>query len=119
MTGPRLFNPSRHYTVRGFRRRTLNHRSLNHGHDNPCSTTQTWACASQQKLFRDTFGRSVEVTEEVCLKHAAQSQSASAQEAYIAATVSALEAYDAATVSAWEAFNAARALAFCRAFLAQ
>ena len=74
------------------------------------------ACQPQVDLFKQHFGKSVEVTEEVCLAHASEFSwgwaanhflTPSALDAYDAARAPAWAAYDAAQASAWAAYNAA------------
>ena len=78
------------------------------------------ACAGQAALFRAKFGRSVEITEALCIEHAADFSwrwavdnllSATARAAYDAAMAPAEAAYRAAMAPAEAAYRAATASA--------
>ena len=82
------------------------------------------ACAPKVALFRKMFGKSVQITEALCVEHASAFSwkwaaenllTASAQDAYEAAWVSAQDAYEAAWVQ--DAYEAARASAWARAYI--
>jgi hypothetical protein len=68
------------------------------------------ACFSQVKLFQDLFGDAVEVTRELCLKHASDFDFNWA--AMNLLNTSARRAYEEAVASAWRAYDEAVALAF-------
>jgi hypothetical protein len=78
------------------------------------------ACSEQVALFRQIFGQSVEITEALCVEHAALFSwewaaenllSAKARAAYDAATTTAEAAYEAAKAPARAAYEAATATA--------
>ena len=84
------------------------------------------ACQPQIDLFRSLFGDSVEVTEELCVKHAQDFNwdwaadtllSESAREDYYKATGPALKVYNKATAPALKVYIKATASAWARAYL--
>lgn len=86
------------------------------------------ACADQRAEFVRRFGRSVEITVELCMSvahvfdwnwAAAKLLKTPAWDAYEAAKKTAWDACKAATKPAWAAYEAAKAKAFAEAFIGQ
>lgn len=88
--------------------------------------TYAGACEGQVELFRERFGESVKVTEELCRSVAGEFDwgwaarcllSRAAQDTYDAAEATAWDAYYAARAATWAAYRAAAATAFARAYI--